>query len=419
MATIKLTRKQSKLFDALDNPQYNRYLIYGGARSGKTLTTMLYLLNELQTKPGIAILCLRKYRAHIKTSLWEQTLKPLIGNKPEFTFEESSLTIRHTNGSSMRLDGLDSAERVEKVLGQEVSHIFLNEASQITDYYAVKVAISRLAQVIDNVPARKLIIDLNPVGPLHWCYRVGIEHVDPESQKPLSENEIQRWFTMQFTPLDNPHLPQDYLDSLKNLTGIARRRLFEGEWCAPEGLIYPEYDPNIHLKEQNVPDNAEYIVSIDAGFNPDPTVIALWAVFNKDEQEILYLKELYYERGIDMSKSIGDICMQYKALDPYVVVDPSAIPAIIELKAKQFSAEPANNKILDGITAVRDMIRTNRVYFNPLYAEIINKEIGSYEYDDKTDKPRNNTENHWLDCLRYATMAYNEGEFRSGKVFVF
>lgn len=408
---IELTDKQSELWHHLDDPQYTRYMIYGGSRSGKTITIIGWILSQMQKYPGLSVLCLRKYRTHIKTSLWEGTIKSLLKDRNDFIFEESSMTLTHKNGSVLRCDGLDTDERVDKVLGNEYAIIFVNEASQ-TDYSANKVAISRLAQNIEGFETRKMIYDLNPTGPLHWLYQMGIKGVDPETQKEINTS---KWFTMQFTPLDNPYLPEDYLESLRNLTGVQKLRLYDGVFAAAENLVYPDYDPSIHVKNLTdyINENTDYIIGIDAGYDPDPMVIALFAVIQYNDQKCLYLKEVYMKKGKDMSISIGDYVERYRELNPYIVVDPSASPAILELQSRNFRCDKGNNRIVDGINTMRDLIATNRFFVDPKCANGFNEEIMSYELNPKTEKPTGNTPDHLIDCSRYVSMSFAEEEIGS------
>ena len=45
-----------------------------------------------------------------------------------------------------------------------------------------------------------------------------------------------------------------HLDSM--MTGIRHRRLIRGEWCSAEGLVFPEFDPNVHVIDY-LPPNIE------------------------------------------------------------------------------------------------------------------------------------------------------------------
>jgi PBSX family phage terminase large subunit len=408
----KLTIKQKQAFYALNNPKFTRYLFDGSARSGKTLVTVLWLLNQMATIPNLRVACLRKHRNHARASLLDATIKPLLLGRPEFKIIENLMHVRHSNGSLMIIDGLDTDKRAEKILGNEFGHIFINEATQV-GYDATKLAISRLSQQVQGLGTRKLILDCNPKSQMHWLYRWGVEHIDPDSNYPTGDADT--WYRQNWVITDNPNLPKDTVESLKNLSGIERKRLYDGIWCSSDGLVYPEFNINRHIKHRIIPEESHYILSIDCGFSPDPMVISLFAII----EDGLHLQELYYKVGKDMSKSLGEQCAKYIGLNPTVVIDPSASSALVEMQSKGFTVKPANNRLLEGTKAVRDLFASNRITFSPEYQEIIIEELAQYEVNPKTDKPMQGTPDHFLDTLRYATMALQDIVGVSSNFYIF
>ena len=67
-----------------------------------------------------------------------------------------------SNGARLTIGGLDTRERVDKILGLEFVSVFLNEASQIP-YDSALVAFTRLAQVVPGLTQRAYV-DLNPTS---------------------------------------------------------------------------------------------------------------------------------------------------------------------------------------------------------------------------------------------------------------
>ena len=61
----KLFAKQKQGWALLENPALRRYLFDGGARSGKTDLTLVWLIKEALTRPGARILCARWRLDHI------------------------------------------------------------------------------------------------------------------------------------------------------------------------------------------------------------------------------------------------------------------------------------------------------------------------------------------------------------------
>ena len=400
---IALGRKQSELWHILNDATTRRVVADGPARCGKTVVIASWIGKMMAEVPGIRIAALRQKRLHVKTTLFDNTFRSILGWRKGFTFKEGDLTIEHANGSICRCDGLDDAARVDRIMGDEYGAIFFNEAAAMK-WASVKVALSRLSQEISGLKTRKAIFDTNPKGPMHWLYRAGVMHVDPETGLPLSDADT--WKRIQFILDDNAaHLPADTIASLAALTGVERKRLYEGLWASAEGLCYPEFSIERHVKHLEWMRLAEsYIVGVDCGGN-DPNVLLLFAVILTPQGKALHLCDAYARPGKDMSISIADVAQRWKMLNAYYTVDPSASPAVTELNARGFRAENAMNKIRDGITIMRDLIRTDRFSIEPAFQEPFLDEIGQYEFDPKTELPVEGTPDHWLDSSRYACCA--------------
>lgn len=235
---FELTPKQTRAwYEYLSNPAILRILFDGGARSGKTDVVLAWLVNQAGTYSRARILCARKYLAHAIATTWVSLLKLLHG-AAGYQIKEADHEVIFQNRSVIRIGGLDDAERVDKILGDEYLHMFLNEATQL-DFATVGFARTRLAQTCHNeqsIPAvRKLILDCNPKSTQHWLYKVGVKKQNPETDAPLPD--ASAWGRLSWTPFDNPHLPADFIETLNSLPGTLRRRMLDGEWCDDSGGI--------------------------------------------------------------------------------------------------------------------------------------------------------------------------------------
>ena len=177
----KLFEKQKTAWRLLENPQYRRILFDGGARSGKTDLILVWLIKEAMLRPGARILLARYRLDHARTTLWNLSLKKILPpGTPGVHYHESALEARFANGSIIRVGGLDDADRVDKILGDEYLHIFINEATQVSWDTVTKV-MTRLSQHLPGA-VRKLMLDCNPKGPQHWLHKVGVQHILPDLQ---------------------------------------------------------------------------------------------------------------------------------------------------------------------------------------------------------------------------------------------
>src|SRR3546814_17992160 len=69
------------------------------------------------------------------------------------------------------------------------------------------------------------------------------------------------------------------------LTGVQRQRLLDGRWVAAEGIIWPEFDPAVHLVDRfDIPDDWTRYWTVDFGYI-HPFVAQGWAV---DPDGVLY-----------------------------------------------------------------------------------------------------------------------------------
>ena len=120
-------------------------------------------------------------------------------------------------------------------------------------------------------------------------------------------------------PLDNPHLPQSYLDMLDTLPQEQRKRLLLGDWNYNEELdALFQFDDIVSCSFRNPPNPSEKkYISIDvARFGGDSTVATIWVGltiveivrYNKLDGDTLYnnITELISKHGIHPSQVIAD-----------------------------------------------------------------------------------------------------------------
>src|SRR3546814_17004871 len=68
------------------------------------------------------------------------------------------------------------------------------------------------------------------------------------------------------------------------LTGVQRQRLLDGRWVAAEGIIWPEFDPAVHLVDRfDIPDDWTRYWTVDFGYIH--TFVAQWWAVDPDRSE--------------------------------------------------------------------------------------------------------------------------------------
>jgi phage terminase large subunit len=403
---LELTEKQAYAWlRILDAPTKRRILFDGGARCGKTVLICAWLAYQTERYPAARVLAARKHRNAAAKSLYNETFKQILTGRPEFRFYDGEMEIRNLRtGGAIYVDGLDDQERVDKVLGREFSHIFFNEASQLT-WSTVTTVLSRLAQ--PAVPVRKAIFDCNPKGQRHWLYRAGVMGQDPETGDPLTDADA--WARLHWTPYDNPHLPADYMASLEALSGTQRRRMLGGEWCDAEGQVYDEFDEDIHVIDEMPTGWQSWrrCRAIDFGFtNP---FVCLWGAVDPDGRLYIY-RERYRPRII-----VADHAAAIRAFPEaceWTIADHDAEDRAT-LAAEGIETERADKRVLPGIEAVKARLRSvgdgrPRLYILRDCRETI-AEFLDYAWapfaEGRADKEAPiKDRDHALDALRYMVM---------------
>ena len=407
--------------EVLTDPEKKYILFDGGARSGKTTLIVEYMILRALQYPASRQLMARKFRVHAKASLWQDTLKKyfapyrsLSGNV--FSFNESELILKFQNGSEIIIGGLDDADRVEKILGNEYITVFLNEATQLT-YETMQMVTTRLAQkcydASGNLAVPKLLIDCNPRGPRHWLHYVGVRHVDPETEQPLKN--ASSWARINWSAFDNrENLPADYLAMLDSLPTVLRDRMLNGIWRANDGSVYSEFDEDVHIVQHFViPPDWVRFRAIDFGFtNP---FVCLWGALDHDGRLYIY-RELYRAQMLTSINAERIKALSQGETYRWTVADHDAEERA-ELEALGIRTIAAKKEVISGIAAVKKRLvkaadgRPRLSIFadckhtlNEMYAyEWLPAKEGHHAHEE----PRKEND-HAMDALRYMVCGIDD-----------
>jgi len=197
---LVLNDKQVEGMKCLRNTNFSKILFDGGIRSGKTLLIWAWVLARAIVYPGSLQIIIRKEKIQHTKSTWgaNNTIGKymrLVFNKAGlsrfYTLHETPKTITFKNNSEIRLEGCDSPENIDKILGAEYITMWFNEATGINHDVVVGLW-GRCAQkcyvhpeVAGRVPwfprqaNMQIIFDTNPKGKRHWLYKMGVLHIDP------------------------------------------------------------------------------------------------------------------------------------------------------------------------------------------------------------------------------------------------
>lgn len=239
-------------------------LVESGAGTGKSYGLLIQAYLTASQHPNARLLFLRKSRKSLNVVLedWEtRILYPghaaLAGSTAHFTGRETPY--RFPNGSEVWLGGLDNPD---KWMSSKWDRIYVFEATDGVTLRDWQYLLTRLRAF--NTPYHQLIADCNPRHKGHWLNRRANEPYqlpdDPElaAQLPPPRQGQTQITRVRVRHEDNPLLWDndemrwtkegvEYMTTLHALKGHDRERLLHHRWISAEGLVYPEWDPDIHV----------------------------------------------------------------------------------------------------------------------------------------------------------------------------
>lgn len=253
-------------------------LLYSGAwGAGKTriLCEKAYFLALLY--PGNFVgLCRKTYNSLKQTTMktfFEEVCPPDHIKK----YNKSDHVVTLKNGSEIYFFGMDNYLKIGSL---NLGSCGIDEAIELTedDWIALQ---GRLRQ--KKVPFHQIFLATNPAHPGHWIYQTFYQR---------GEGEV-----VESNSLENPYLPQDYVNRIKRLSGRYYDRFVLGKWIGFEGLVYDVFDPLVHIIDKMPRGWEEWpkVRSIDFGYS-NPFVCQWWAI---SPSNVWYLyREIYFSHRI-------------------------------------------------------------------------------------------------------------------------
>ena len=257
-------------------------ILQGGTRSGKSHSTLQWLLVQALTQPNIIISIVRKSFPSMRVSImrdWISILKDLgIWDDNQWSATEHIYTF--DNGSMVEFMSIDSSEKRK---GSSRDYLFVDEANELSkeDWFQLFIR-----------TRKKSIIAYNPsFGTSHYIFTEIQTH--PEADLFIS------------TFRDNPFLEKQLIEEIERLKDI------NPEYYKIYGMGLPGNNVgtifSINIIDE-VPEGAEFVAfGMDYGFSVDPTTLI--AVSKRDTT--LYIDQLLYRTGM----VTGDIIRELKGLD--------------------------------------------------------------------------------------------------------
>ncbi len=251
----------------------------------------------------------------------------------------------------------------------------------------------------------KFWFNCNPEHPFHWFYKEWIK-------KTEEKNMLYIHFTME----DNPSLSQKVKRRYEALySGAFYERFIEGKWVSADGLVYPMFKPDEHVKTAD--GFCEYYLSCDYG-TVNPFSLGLWG---KSGDAWYRISEYYHssrERGVQLTDE--EYYSELKRLAggrriTALIIDPSAASFIETVRRHgEYRVIKADNEVLKGINRVCSALKNGEIFFFPECEDAI-REFSVYQWDDgiKRDAPKKEND-HAMDDVRYfvqTVLGEERGDF--------
>lgn len=355
-------------------------LLSGPAETGKTLAACWKAHLICLKYPGAQGALVRKTYASIPGTVF-LTMKRVIEGAPVEVFggDNKPEKLIYANGSTIWIGGMDNPDRV---LSGERDFIQLCQAEEfkVEDWETMTTRTTGRSAVY---PYAQMFGDCNPGGSRHWI---------------LQRKKAGALTLIASRHVDNPTLyapdgtltqqGKKTIERLSALTGVRRKRLFEGIWATAEGAVFDNFDSEIHVKQQNIINYKNFRLAFDEGYT-NPAVILVIAEDNDGRRHVF---EEYYERGKLQSEVVVkalELAEKYDAWNG--TCDAAAAGLIAELRNAGLDINPGKGRVLDRIYAIQNDLKVQgdgrpRLTFDPSCINTVN-DFESYIW--KSDKNNN------------------------------
>ena len=240
---------QQKVLRFSVNNDFFMLINHGAKRSGKTIVDNDLFLLELKRVRKVADsqgVALPQYiLAGADLSSIRRNVLNELTNKYgiEFHFDKSNRF--NLFGVLVCCFGHSKINDLGRIRGMTAYGAYINEATVANESVFDEIK-SRC-----SAPGARIIMDTNPDRPSHWLKR---DYVDKADGKTIAQ------FHWRLT--DNTFLTQRYIDSIKASTpsGVFYERDINGAWVAAEGVVYPDFDRDVHYITDNNGNNIGVIL---------------------------------------------------------------------------------------------------------------------------------------------------------------
>jgi len=305
-------------------------------RAGKSMTAAIYLISEALKNPGCNCLAIGLTRESIKSILWKDCLRFLnekFGLNAVFNLTELTMTL--TNGSVIRLTGVDSDENESlKLLGGKYRLVCIDEGSMYT------VDLRNLVYGI----LKPAMTDPNAGGQRGTIAMMGTSSNFTRGLFYDVANRIEPgWSVHEWSAHDNPYVAKQWAEELEEIRTLRPlymqtpqfRQWYLNEWVVDEEKLCYKFNESKNLYTERPKLNPAlwtYVLGVDLGWEDD-TAFVLSAFHANDHR--LYIVETFNKKFMtlpDVEAKIHEFQNRYEV--SRIIIDGSAKQAIETMRTK-------------------------------------------------------------------------------------
>mgnify|MGYP002640109373 CR=1 FL=1 len=295
---------------------------YGGAAGpGKTWLGCFWQASMREAYPGTAGLLGRRELKNLKRTTLSTFFKMALfygwENGVHFTYNQQDSVIKWHNDSViylMDLGYMPSDPLYLRLGGLELTDGFVDESNEVRAM-AIQILKTRIGRCKNDqyglLP--KLLETFNPDK----------GHVYSRFYKPWKEKTLPKHRSfIKALPKDNPYLPKEYIDQLKNADKVTKERLLFGnfEYDDDPARLF-EYDAILDMFTNKLEPTGEMYISCDvARMGSDKTVIAVW-----DGLICKQIKSYDKTRTNEVVELLEEACTQHGVRRSHVVIDEDGV----------------------------------------------------------------------------------------------
>ena len=263
-----LTETQTVAFDQAINGE-KRVIVFGGSiRGGKTYWLLITLSHLALHYGGSRWAIIRKSLPDLKRTTFPSFTGLLSDglNAHIKSWNRDTNVVTFNNGSELifMAESFDDDKDLNRFRGLEINGAGLDEVNELQEvtFYKVQERIGSWNKAHGKPPI-VCLATCNPAN--NWVKSIIYDRYRDNSLP-------ERWSYIPSKITDNPHIPAEYLESLKELPPVQYQRFVEGDWDILDDVANPflyEWQDERHIDDSVVLNrNIPIFISVDFNNNP-------------------------------------------------------------------------------------------------------------------------------------------------------